>query len=71
MTTWVLQGVGVSAARGLCVSPSVKVVVAKRFFVDLYIPYKVTRLETIVPKISVVNYNNFNLEVRFGVCGEL
>ncbi|XP_067661665.1 complement C3-like [Haliotis asinina] len=63
LTTWRMHAVGVSSRRGLCVSEAVDFTVRKEFFVDIHMPYKVVRLETVKVKFSVFNYRSKSIKV--------
>lgn len=55
LTTWEIQGVGISN-RGICVSDAVKAKVFKEVFLEMNIPYSVVRGEQIQLKGTVYNY---------------
>ncbi|XP_006120838.2 complement C5 isoform X1 [Pelodiscus sinensis] len=58
LTTWEIQGVGISD-KGICVADAVEVQVLKDVFLSMHIPYSVVRGEQIELKGSVYNYRNF------------
>ncbi|XP_036288753.1 complement C5 [Pipistrellus kuhlii] len=55
LTTWEIQGVGISDS-GICVSDTVKTKVFKDVFLEMNIPYSVVRGEQIQLKGTVYNY---------------
>uniref|UniRef100_A0A671FPC3 Complement C5 n=1 Tax=Rhinolophus ferrumequinum TaxID=59479 RepID=A0A671FPC3_RHIFE len=55
LTTWEIQGVGISNS-GICVSDTVKAKVFKDVFLEMNIPYSVVRGEQIQLKGTVYNY---------------
>ncbi|XP_011359292.1 complement C5 [Pteropus vampyrus] len=55
LTTWEIQGVGISNS-GICVSDAVKARVFKDVFLEMNIPYSVVRGEQIQLKGTVYNY---------------
>ncbi|XP_054440439.1 complement C5 isoform X2 [Pteronotus mesoamericanus] len=55
LTTWEIQGVGISDS-GICVSDTVKAKVFKDVFLEMNIPYSVVRGEQIQLKGTVYNY---------------
>ncbi|NWU97061.1 CO5 protein, partial [Upupa epops] len=55
LTTWELQGVGISD-KGICVAAPLEMQVVKDIFLSIYVPYSVVRGEQIELKGSVYNY---------------
>ncbi|NXV12344.1 CO5 protein, partial [Cepphus grylle] len=55
LTTWEIQGVGISD-KGICVAAPLEVPVVKDIFLSVYVPYSVVRGEQIELKGSVYNY---------------
>ncbi|NXV88534.1 CO5 protein, partial [Calonectris borealis] len=55
LTTWEVQGVGISD-KGICVATPVEVHVVKDIFLSVYVPYSVVRGEQIELKGSVYNH---------------
>ncbi|XP_075295627.1 complement C5 isoform X3 [Opisthocomus hoazin] len=55
LTTWELQGVGISD-KGICVAAPLEVQVVKDIFLSIYVPYSVVRGEQIELKGSVYNH---------------
>ncbi|KAG8541941.1 hypothetical protein GDO81_027900, partial [Engystomops pustulosus] len=64
LTTWEIQGVGMSKGRGFCVADPVKVTVFKRFHVHLRVPYSVKRFEQMELRPVLYNYHENPLKVR-------
>ncbi|XP_048245098.1 complement C3-like [Haliotis rufescens] len=67
LTTWRMHAVGVSSRRGVCVSKALDFTVSKEFFVDIHMPYKVVRLETVKVKFSVFNFKAKSIKVTVTV----
>uniref|UniRef100_A0A8C3HDA6 Complement C5 n=1 Tax=Chrysemys picta bellii TaxID=8478 RepID=A0A8C3HDA6_CHRPI len=65
LTTWEIQGVGISD-KGICVADALQVQVLKDVFLSMHIPYSVVRGEQIELKGSVYNYRNSKTMV---ICG--
>uniref|UniRef100_A0A8B9P755 Complement C5 n=1 Tax=Apteryx owenii TaxID=8824 RepID=A0A8B9P755_APTOW len=57
LTTWEVQGVGISD-KGICVAEPLEVHVLKDIFLSIYVPYSVVRGEQIELKGSVYNYGD-------------
>ncbi|KAM9117353.1 complement C5 [Pangshura tecta] len=57
LTTWEIQGVGISD-KGICVADALQVQVLKDVFLSMHIPYSVVRGEQIELKGSVYNYRD-------------
>ncbi|XP_049689315.1 complement C5 isoform X1 [Accipiter gentilis] len=57
LTTWEVQGVGISD-KGICVAAPLEVQVVKDIFLSVYVPYSVVRGEQIELKGSVYNYRD-------------
>ncbi|NXK83722.1 CO5 protein, partial [Amazona guildingii] len=55
LTTWEVQGVGISD-KGICVAAPLEVQVVKDIFLSVYVPYSVVRGEQIELKGSVYNH---------------
>uniref|UniRef100_A0A8C3CRV7 Complement C5 n=1 Tax=Cairina moschata TaxID=8855 RepID=A0A8C3CRV7_CAIMO len=55
LTTWEVQGVGISD-KGICVTAPLEVQVVKDIFLNVYVPYSVVRGEQIELKGSVYNH---------------
>uniref|UniRef100_A0A8C9L3P6 Complement C5 n=1 Tax=Serinus canaria TaxID=9135 RepID=A0A8C9L3P6_SERCA len=55
LTTWEVQGVGISN-KGICVAAPLEIQVVKDIFLSIYVPYSVVRGEQIELKGSVYNH---------------
>ncbi|RLV93890.1 hypothetical protein DV515_00013339 [Chloebia gouldiae] len=55
LTTWEVQGVGISD-KGICVAAPVEIQVVKDIFLSIYVPYSVVRGEQIELKGTVYNH---------------
>ncbi|PKK24270.1 complement component 5 [Columba livia] len=64
LTTWEVQGVGISD-KGICVAAPLEVPVVKDIFLSVYVPYSVVRGEQIELKGSV--YNHRDSPIKFCV----
>ncbi|XP_065709868.1 complement C5 [Patagioenas fasciata] len=64
LTTWEVQGVGISD-KGICVAAPLEVPVVKDIFLSIYVPYSVVRGEQIELKGSV--YNHRDSPIKFCV----
>ncbi|XP_042734829.1 complement C5 [Lagopus leucura] len=64
LTTWEVQGVGISD-KGICVAAPLEVQVVKDIFLSIHVPYSVVRGEQIELKGSV--YNHRASEIKFCV----
>uniref|UniRef100_A0A452QL43 Complement C5 n=1 Tax=Ursus americanus TaxID=9643 RepID=A0A452QL43_URSAM len=60
LTTWEIQGVGISDS-GICVADTLKAQVFKDVFLEMNIPYSVVRGEQIQLKGTVYNYRTFGI----------
>ncbi|XP_053137809.1 complement C5 isoform X2 [Hemicordylus capensis] len=73
LTTWEIQGVGISD-QGICVADPLQVAVSKEVFLSVHIPYSVVRGEQIELRGSVYNYKNSRIRfctkvsVGEGIC---
>ena len=56
ITTWVVQGVGVSPLYGMCVADSKQILVRRDVFLDVTLPYSVKRFEQATIVATVYNY---------------
>ncbi|KAM3911149.1 complement C4-B-like [Leptodactylus fuscus] len=65
LTTWEIQGVGMSEGKGFCVAEPVKVTVFKKFHVNLRLPYSVKRFEQM--ELRPVLYNYYEKEIKVKV----
>ncbi|XP_073496915.1 complement C5-like [Phyllobates terribilis] len=57
LTTWEIQGIGMSD-QGLCVADPVQITVYKDLFIDVQLPYSVIRGEQVEIQVIVYNYQN-------------
>ncbi|XP_027741708.1 complement C5 [Empidonax traillii] len=64
LTTWEIQGVGISE-KGICVAAPLEIQVVKDIFLSIYVPYSVVRGEQIELRGSV--YNHKDSEIQFCV----
>nr|XP_056716476.1 complement C5 [Euleptes europaea] len=73
LTTWEIQGVGISD-KGICVADALQVEVVKDIFLSVNIPYSVVRGEQIELRGSIYNYRNMRtrfcaqMSVGEGIC---
>ena len=63
ITTWIIQAVGVSKAKGMCVADPIRLRVQPDFFILVHLPYSVIRLEQVEIVATVFNYHSHNLSV--------
>ncbi|NXS27545.1 CO5 protein, partial [Pomatostomus ruficeps] len=61
LTTWEIQGVGISD-KGICVAAPLEIQVTKDVFLSIYVPYSVVRGEQIELKGSVYNHKAFAIK---------
>ncbi|XP_053329516.1 complement C5 [Spea bombifrons] len=61
LTTWEIQGVGMSD-KGMCVADPLSILVWKDLFVDVQLPYSVVRGEQVQLKVVVYNYKNSDVK---------
>ncbi|KAM4019930.1 LOW QUALITY PROTEIN: complement C4-like [Anomaloglossus baeobatrachus] len=64
LTTWEIQGVGMSEGQGFCVAEPIKVKVFKEFHVHLRVPYSVKRFEQMELRPVLYNYYDEDLKVK-------
>ncbi|XP_063794231.1 complement C4-like [Pseudophryne corroboree] len=64
ITTWEIQGIGVSQGKGFCVANPVRVSVFKDFHIHLRLPYSVKRFEQVELRPVLYNYYDRDLEVK-------
>ncbi|XP_077140967.1 complement C5-like isoform X2 [Ranitomeya variabilis] len=57
LTTWEIQGIGMSD-QGLCVADPAQITVSKDLFIDVQLPYSVIRGEQVEIQVTVYNYQN-------------
>ncbi|KAH3752414.1 complement C3-like [Dreissena polymorpha] len=56
ITEWSIQAIGISETTGACIAVPKEVKVFQDFFIQLDLPYKVTRKENFNVKVTVFNY---------------
>ncbi|KAI0234035.1 Complement C5, partial [Lamellibrachia satsuma] len=56
ITTWVVQGIGLSPQAGMCVAQPFKVTVFRDFFIQLDLPYSVMLGEQVEVRATLYNY---------------
>ncbi|XP_053553007.1 complement C4-B, partial [Bombina bombina] len=64
ITTWEIQGIGMSARKGFCIAEPVKLKVFKPFHIHLRVPYSIKRFEQMEIRPVLYNYNDKQLKVR-------
>ncbi|CAL8285588.1 unnamed protein product [Arctogadus glacialis] len=64
ITTWHLTGISLSPTNGICIDDTLKIVVLKKFFIDLRLPYSAVRGEQIEIKAILHNYLLDEIKVR-------
>ncbi|KAM4696196.1 complement C4-B-like [Rhinophrynus dorsalis] len=64
ITTWEIQGVGISKEKGFCVAEPIKVKVFKPFHIHMRVPASVKRFEQIELKPVLYNYHEIELKVK-------
>ncbi|XP_056442574.1 complement C3-like isoform X1 [Gadus chalcogrammus] len=64
ITTWHLTGISLSPTHGICIDDTLKIVVLKKFFIDLRLPYSAVRGEQIEIKAILHNYLLDEIKVR-------
>ncbi|XP_068106397.1 complement C4-B-like [Hyperolius riggenbachi] len=65
ITTWEIQGIGMSKEKGFCVAAPAKVKVFKEFHIHMRVPYSVKRMEQV--ELRPVLYNYYDEEVMVKV----
>ncbi|XP_059191662.1 complement C3-like [Centropristis striata] len=71
ITTWVFTGISLSRTHGVCVSDPLEVIVWKRFFIDLKVPYSAVLGEQVEIKAILHNYRTQPSTVRVYLTEEL
>ncbi|XP_075179021.1 complement C5-like [Anomaloglossus baeobatrachus] len=61
LTTWEIQGIGMSD-KGLCVADPAQITVSKDLFINVQLPYSVIRGEQVEIQVTVYNYKNSNVK---------
>ncbi|KAM9323882.1 complement C4-B-like [Gastrophryne carolinensis] len=64
ITTWEIQGVGISPENGFCVAQPVNLRVFKEFHIYLKVPYSVKRFEQIELRPVLHNYHDIDVKVK-------
>ncbi|XP_041640227.1 complement C3-like [Cheilinus undulatus] len=64
ITTWQFTGISLSRTHGICVADPLEVIVRKRFFIDLRLPYSAVRGEQLEIKAILHNYSPEAATVR-------
>uniref|UniRef100_A0A8C5C082 NTR domain-containing protein n=1 Tax=Gadus morhua TaxID=8049 RepID=A0A8C5C082_GADMO len=65
ITTWHLTGISLSPTHGICIDDTLKIVVLKKFFIDLRLPYSAVRGEQIEIKAILHNYFDSVMHLNF------
>ncbi|XP_053388991.1 A.superbus venom factor 2-like [Mercenaria mercenaria] len=58
ITEWMIQAVGITPDKGLCIADAIDVKAFKSFFIQLDVPYKAVRLKKIDMKATIFSYRN-------------
>nr|XP_020511756.1 complement C3-like [Labrus bergylta] len=64
ITTWQFTGISMSRTHGICVADPLEVIVKKKFFIDLRLPYSAVRGEQLEIKAILHNYSPEAVTVR-------
>ncbi|XP_029942166.1 complement C3-like [Salarias fasciatus] len=64
ITTWQFTGISLSRTHGICVGEPLKVIVRKKFIIDLRLPYSAVRGEPLQIKAILHNYSPDAITVR-------
>uniref|UniRef100_A0A803SZ98 Complement C3 n=1 Tax=Anolis carolinensis TaxID=28377 RepID=A0A803SZ98_ANOCA len=64
ITTWEVLAVSISETKGICVADPYEIIVMKKFFIDLRLPYSVVRNEQVEVRAILYNYGEENIKVR-------
>uniref|UniRef100_A0A4W5R2V4 Anaphylatoxin-like domain-containing protein n=1 Tax=Hucho hucho TaxID=62062 RepID=A0A4W5R2V4_9TELE len=64
ITSWQITAIGLSKTHGICVSEPLPLIVWKKFFVDLKLPYSAVRNEQLEIKAILHNYREDSITVR-------
>uniref|UniRef100_A0A3Q1IWP6 Uncharacterized protein n=1 Tax=Anabas testudineus TaxID=64144 RepID=A0A3Q1IWP6_ANATE len=70
ITTWQFTGISLSRTHGICVADSLEVIVQKKFFIDLRLPYSAVRGEQLEVKAILHNYSPDPITVRVDLIEE-
>ncbi|KAH9379212.1 hypothetical protein HPB48_018700 [Haemaphysalis longicornis] len=69
ITTWEVSAVSVAPGGGICVQEPLKILVFKRLFLQVNLPYSVIQNEQIEIPATVYNYDNKERTVRVAMLG--
>ncbi|XP_069804356.1 complement C3-like [Dendropsophus ebraccatus] len=64
ITTWEFLAISISPKSGICVAKPYEMLVRKKFFIDLRLPYSVVRNEQVEVRAILYSYVNKSMEVR-------
>ncbi|XP_051982648.1 complement C3-like [Xyrauchen texanus] len=64
ITTWQIFAVSLSKTHGICVADPYEIIVYKRFFIDLKIPYSAVRNEQLQIRAILHNYTTKKIKAR-------
>ncbi|XP_050965368.1 complement component c3a, duplicate 6 isoform X2 [Labeo rohita] len=64
ITTWQIFAVSLSETHGICVADPYEIIVYKRFFIDLKVPYSAIRNEQLQIRAILHNYTNKKIRAR-------
>ncbi|XP_051801544.1 complement C3-like [Acanthochromis polyacanthus] len=64
ITTWQFTAISMSRTHGICVADPLEIVVRKKFFIDLRLPYSAVRGEQLEIKAVLHNYTPRRITVR-------
>ncbi|XP_051799749.1 complement C3-like [Acanthochromis polyacanthus] len=64
ITTWQFIGISLSKTHGICVGDPLEVIVRKKFFIELLLPYSAVSGEQLEIKAILHNYSPDNITVR-------
>ncbi|KAM8954196.1 complement C4-B-like isoform 2-T2 [Pelodytes ibericus] len=64
ITTWEIQGVGMSQGKGFCIAKPIHVRVFQRFHIHMRVPYSIKRYEQIELRPVVYNYHADDIKVK-------
>ncbi|XP_034543955.1 complement C3-like [Notolabrus celidotus] len=64
ITTWQFTGISLSRTHGICVADPLEIIVRKKFFIDLKLPYSAVKGEQLEIKAVLHNYSPKPVQVR-------
>ncbi|KAH3752507.1 hypothetical protein DPMN_187128 [Dreissena polymorpha] len=64
ITKWSIQAIGITENTGACIATPKEVSAFKEFFIQVDLPYKVSRKEHFNVKVNVFNYNDADMNAR-------